>query len=147
VCSCVRNPGGSQDIKQRRHFASPRVRFSRVAETIASQTVGLSSSAASPRRRAAVLTNRCTEQVPCPGFVGSTGVMRCPNPVYSSPPRSRLVKRRPVPTAGEQCGCTMLRELARRVANASHSVVPSARNSVLRSSNMKMLPRRAKAPG
>src|ERR1044071_9917730 len=83
----------------------------------------------------------------CRGFVGSTGVMRCPNPVYSSHPRSRLVKRRPVPTAGEQCGCTMLRELARRVANASHSVVPSAHNNVLRSSNMKTLPRRAKAPG
>jgi len=61
-----------------------------------------------------------------------------PNPVYSSHPKSRLVKRRPVPTAGEQCGCTMLRELARRVANSSHSVVPSARNSVLRSSNMKI---------
>jgi hypothetical protein len=37
----------------------------------------------------------------------------------------------------------MLRELARRVANSSHSVVPSARNSVLRSSNMKTSSQRA----
>ena len=70
-------------------------------------------------------------------------MMRCPNPIYSIHPNSRLVKRRRVPTAAEQCGCTILRELARRVANSSHSVAPSAHNSVLRSSNMKTSPQRA----
>lgn len=69
--------------------------------------------------------------------------MRCPNPIYSSHPNSRLVKCRRVPTAAEQCGCTILRELARRVANSSHSVAPSAHNSALRSSNMKTSPQRA----
>ena len=38
-----------------------------------------------------------------------------------------------VPTAAEQCGCTTLRELVRRVANGSYSVTRGARNSLLRS--------------
>ena len=50
---------------------------------------------------------------------------------------------RAVPTAAEQCGCTILRELARQVANGSRSVAPSVRNSILRSSNMKRSPQRA----
>jgi len=65
------------------------------------------------------------------------GVVLCPSPIYSSHPNSRLVKRRRVPTEAEQCGCTIFPELARRAANGSHSVAPSARNSVLRSSNVK----------
>jgi len=71
------------------------------------------------------------------------GVVLCPNSIYSSHPNSRLVKRRRVPTAAEQCGCTILRELPRRAANGSHSVAPSARNSVQRSSNMKKSTQRA----
>ncbi|MFZ0030178.1 MAG: hypothetical protein WAK72_28950, partial [Pseudolabrys sp.] len=43
----------------------------------------------------------------------------------------------------EQCGCTTFRELVRRVANGSYSVARSARNSVLRSSNMKRSTQRA----
>ena len=71
----------------------------------------------------------------------------CPSPIYSSHPNNRLVKRRRVPTAAEQCGCTILRELARRAANGSHSVAPNARNSVLRSSNMKTAQRAERRRG
>jgi hypothetical protein len=63
--------------------------------------------------------------------------MPCPNSIYSTHPSSRLLKRRRVPTAAEQCGCTTSRELVRRVANGSYSVARSAPNSVPRSSNMK----------
>ena len=79
----------------------------------------------------------------CRGFVGSARSERCPNPIYSSHPNSPLEKPRRVPTAAEQCGCTILRELARPVANSSHSVAPSALNNVRRSSNMKTSPQRA----
>jgi hypothetical protein len=87
--------------------------------------------------------NRCTEQVPLLRICRSARSGAMPNPIYSSHPNSRLVKRRRVPTAAEQCGCTILREQARQVANGSHSVAPSVRNSILRSSNMKRSPQRA----
>ena len=59
------------------------------------------------------------------------------HPRTNAAARAGCLKRRRVPTAAEQCGCTTFRELVRRVANGSYSVARSAPNSVRRSSNMK----------